>query len=802
MKLLLRLSLTILSLLLILTACYFILPSLLASYARNQLTQRGYTDIEIEIGNVGLQSSTVDLLQMYNDDFAIKLQGLQANYQLLGLLSGTADSLQIDQITLSIISADISFPNPLLLSEFLYSPWPEKMPARLLVIKNLDLYDDERSMLLSAFGELQKQGQVISGEINLVNSRNINYLMSLEMSPDTGVDLQLSTSEDNRENPLSVKLGAAKEGKGLAGKIKLDLSQIAEMIGTSEKFSGLLQAKVSYFTEPAVSKNSFTVSAVGKDFGLAGWQVKGMTANLKGNIDEQGDGLRLEFSDSSQLKMQFLTQGDSKVEKLEFQLPRSLEVVKGGLNLSNEQGASIFLNNIKLEKFSVPEARLNNIAFTSFPKNKEMEFCMFKMQLTTPYIEKKDVRIELTPIQMKGVCPEPDGMKWWIHASTYKIAYEDKSYQLPLHRCEFKVGNSENGKLLDENPFELGGSFLCRSSRLSGEVLSRFRFNPITVAGHASYSVNDIKPDNDNPLISSLLKGWKEPFDIISGTLSVEGVYRWWKTRKGFDRKKLIMDLYVRDAGGYYQGIFFSGLNYQDYLELLPTLKSSGFSELSVSHVDIGFPVTSASAKIRISESSEGKLPFLKINDLILSLFDGKVKGNDIDVDMNADEQNLVLLVDGLDLAQIVDLQDLDGLSVTGRLDGSIPVTISANGIKITKGRIVAQEQGGRIQFKPEGGSAEIEKSALGSELVLRILEDLNYDSLIIDVDYDEDGEMQMKLELKGMNPKVDARRPVHLNLSLQQNLLTLLRGLRFAEGISNDIDRNVQKYFRKEKVQ
>jgi hypothetical protein len=331
-------------------------------------------------------------------------------------------------------------------------------------------------------------------------------------------------------------------------------------------------------------------------------------------------------------------------------------------------------------------------------------------------------------------------------------------------------------------------------------LLSHFRFNPVTGVGRASYSIADIKPDNEKPLISSLLKDWKEPFDIVSGSLSVAGTYRWWKTSRGLYRVKLIMDLNVIDAGGYYQGLLFSGLNYQDSIEILPRLNSSEFSKLSVSHIDVGIPITSASAKISFGESSEGPLPLLTINDLVLSLFDGKVKGSDLDVDMNADEQNLILLVEGLDLAQIVDLQELDGLIATGRLDGSIPVTITPKGIKIIAGRIVAQEQGGRIQYQPAGGTAGIEKAAPGSELLLRILEDLNYNSLIIDVDYQEDGEMEMKLAIKGMSPKVDARRPVHFNLNLQQNILTLLRGLRYAEGINKDIDRNVQKYFSKEK--
>ena len=43
-----------------------------------------------------------------------------------------------------------------------------------------------------------------------------------------------------------------------------------------------------------------------------------------------------------------------------------------------------------------------------------------------------------------------------------------------------------------------------------------------------------------------------------------------------------------------------------------------------------------------------------------------------------------------------------------------------------------------------------MEKSVIGSEFVFRILENLDYDSLKIDVDYAEDGEMEMKLGIKG----------------------------------------------------
>ena len=76
----------------------------------------------------------------------------------------------------------------------------------------------------------------------------------------------------------------------------------------------------------------------------------------------------------------------------------------------------------------------------------------------------------------------------------------------------------------------------------------------------------------------------------------------------------------------------------------------------------------------------------------------------------------------------------------------------------------------------------------------------MQYESLTVDVEYQEDGEMEMLLSVKGISPNLDKQRPVHFNQNLQQNVLKLLQGLRYAEGLSKDIDRNVQEYFRKQK--
>ncbi len=229
----------------------------------------------------------------------------------------------------------------------------------------------------------------------------------------------------------------------------------------------------------------------------------------------------------------------------------------------------------------------------------------------------------------------------------------------------------------------------------------------------------------------------------------------------------------------------------------MPTLKSSDYSALSVEHIDIAVPLTGATANIRFRPSSIGDLPVVEIDKLKLSLLGGSLIANNLELDANVDQQNLRINLQGLDLAQIVAMQQLQGLSATGLLDGVVPVTVGPKGIRITQGEIYAQQPGGQIQYIPSSETRQRGNSVPGSQLVLKILENLYYDSLRVDVDYEENGQLTMQLAIQGISPQVDANRPIHFNLTLEQNVLTLLRGLRFAQGISKDIDKQVQKYYR-----
>lgn len=797
MRLLFRLLLTIMSFTLVLALLWLSLPGLLEAVMRSQMTQQGFSVSEIEIGKVGLQSATVERLHMSNDQLEIDIQGLQADYQFSDLISGSVFSLHTDQVRVSRKpdeSQGPALPDPMLLLSLLNTSWDEYLPARSVVIDEFSLYEESGKLSLNSSVNIFKQGKSVSGEIRLVDRNSIEYLLSLEISPENGADLQLHTGNEAEKNPLSITVTPAEKENGLTGQMNADMREIAGLFSETEGLSGQLQSEFSYLGQTDSIDRSFVVQATMIEAGMAGWQAKNITAALQGSLHEIDNGFRLNFAESSLVVVDTQLQTTAGIKKLAVQLPQVIEVVDQGVRVSSESGTRITLDHVILDNITVPEMEVNNISLLTRSQSNSTASCAYGMQLKIPVAEINDLQIKAELVQIEGVCPDTEKNKWTANASLPSMNIEDNDFLLQLNQC-----NSDVKNLVGESPSEYVGDFSCQSSSQSGEVHSGFRFNPEIGTGSATYSFSDINPNNDTPLFSSLLKDWQEPYDIVSGSLSIRGDYRWWKNSKGQDREKLNLNLNVSNAGGFYEGILFSGLDYKDSLEILPAIQSADFAELTVRDIDIGIPVEETSVRLKYSDTKNGDLPLLTMNNLRFSLLGGKVVGNDVDIDLNSDIHNMVLVVVGLDLAQIVALQQVDGLSATGRIDGYVPITITTEGVRVTDGKIVSQPQGGQINYAPAGGTAEIEKSAIGSEFVFRIIEDLNYDSLVIDINYQESGEMETMLALKGMSPNVDKKRPVHFNLNLQQNVLKLLRGLRYAEGLSEDIDRNVQKYFRKQ---
>ena len=149
------------------------------------------------------------------------------------------------------------------------------------------------------------------------------------------------------------------------------------------------------------------------------------------------------------------------------------------------------------------------------------------------------------------------------------------------------------------------------------------------------------------------------------------------------------------------------------------------------------------------------------------------------------------------DLAEIVKTQQLDDIVATGRIDGIIPVEINADGIFIQDGLFINGVRDGTIRYNPASGTEQLKQNPI-TGIALDALRDFRYSYISAGVNFIPEGRLTINLQLKGTSPGLDTNRPVHLNINTEQNLLSLLKSLRYAQGISEKIDNKVRRLYEK----
>jgi hypothetical protein len=212
-------------------------------------------------------------------------------------------------------------------------------------------------------------------------------------------------------------------------------------------------------------------------------------------------------------------------------------------------------------------------------------------------------------------------------------------------------------------------------------------------------------------------------------------------------------------------------------------------AEFGVALVDIGFPVEniSGTATPHIDE------PAVEVNSLAMTMLGGTVTADPFRYDLDAESNELMLRARNVQLPLMAGLADLEAVTISGSVSGEIPVTIRGNNVIIDGGHLENDPPGGVIQYL--GGAADgivDDRSQLG--IVTRTLRNFEFDSLTSAVNYSQDGDLVLKMRLKGINPDVDPTQPVILNLNIENNVPQMLRSLQATRSIEDVLERKLAK--------
>jgi hypothetical protein len=131
-------------------------------------------------------------------------------------------------------------------------------------------------------------------------------------------------------------------------------------------------------------------------------------------------------------------------------------------------------------------------------------------------------------------------------------------------------------------------------------------------------------------------------------------------------------------------------------------------------------------------------------------------------------------------------------VKVSGTVGATLPITIEGDSITISNGKLFGEPPGGVIRYLPEATAGVTDASSIG--FVTRALSNFEYTTLTSDIEYNADGDLKLQLQLTGKSPAVDEKRPIVLNLGVENNVPQMLKSLRAARSVEEILEKRLQK--------
>lgn len=299
-----------------------------------------------------------------------------------------------------------------------------------------------------------------------------------------------------------------------------------------------------------------------------------------------------------------------------------------------------------------------------------------------------------------------------------------------------------------------------------------------------------------NPLADSLA-AWPALLSLSSGQLSGQ-----LKASGGSAPLNLQGDFNLSGGKGIYDRSAFSGLAAPVTLKLQGDALQVGSAALQLESLNPGLEMgplrAAASYRASTKDALRGRL---QLDQAQLQLLGGRVSAEPALLDFSAAEQRMTLDIQGLELATLFAVYPTEGLSGRGTLDGRLPVLLRDGEFMVDAGAVAAREPGGVLRYQSDK-LQRLAQSNAGMRELAGALENFNYTVLSSQVDYAQDGTLQLGLRLQGSNPNFQQGRQVNLNVNLQENIPALLTSLQLSSQVSDIIQQRVQQYLLKQRLQ
>jgi hypothetical protein len=163
-------------------------------------------------------------------------------------------------------------------------------------------------------------------------------------------------------------------------------------------------------------------------------------------------------------------------------------------------------------------------------------------------------------------------------------------------------------------------------------------------------------------------------------------------------------------------------------------------------------------------------------------------------IDPSARERPIELEVEDVDLQQLLQLVNLEGLSGEGRLAGRLPLTLRPGHVEIRDARLESSAAGGWIRYRPRGDAAALGVAGQALDDLLQALRNFHFERLSLAASGDAREALRVQVSLSGANPGHRDAQPYELNLNVEGRLGDLIRQGSAAYQIPAKIERKLDE--------
>ena len=417
--------------------------------------------------------------------------------------------------------------------------------------------------------------------------------------------------------------------------------------------------------------------------------------------------------------------------------------------------------------------------------------------LSLPSVFMQDQEWRFQKISTKDLTIHNTPQRWTIKGDS-----TIKKVQVPFDAINIPDSNWQ--ARYSASPQSLKAQFIGQTREYPLQVGGQIGLNRLTGDGVGTLALQPIQLSPQTLVLSQLIQPWPNPnMDVTHGTVSASAEIAFRHSPTNLEKPLYLKHLHgildVKEIGGFFKPTIIEGLTTR--VEILgkdETLRIP-LTPLHIRKIQSAVEVGGTSLLYSTKPFTQTSLPTLSIKNMSTHLLGGIVSLENATIDPKAETHEVDLQVTGLDLNEILGLEQQESVKGTGTLNGTLPLTVSrtesGTTITVQQGTIQGQAPGGTLQFEVDKETAKSwVESQPQLDLIVKTLENYHYSKLAVGVDYQKNGILTLATKLEGKNPDFRNGVPIHFNLNIEENIPALMKSLSLVKGLEENIEKMMKE--------